>query len=127
VNHRYGLSIVFALFAGGVLLTAGCGQADNPGGQAQDPGQEKARAEGGPHSGWWCAEHGIPEEECSICNMKVAEQFKKKGDWCEQHDRAESQCFICNPSLKEKFAAKYRAKYGKEPPPSEGEHEDEKN
>jgi hypothetical protein len=71
--------------------------------------------------GWWCAEHGIPEAECSMCNAKVAEAFKKKGDWCKAHDRAESQCFICNPNLKEKYAAIYRAKYGKEPPPIEEE------
>ena len=41
-----------------------------------------------------------------------------------QHDRAKSQCFICDHSLKEKYAAKYRAKYGKEPPPIEEESAD---
>jgi hypothetical protein len=69
------------------------------------------------HDGWWCDEHGIPEEECSMCSKKVAAECKKNGDWCEQHDRAKSQCFICDPSLKEKFAEKHRQKYGKEPPP----------
>lgn len=68
------------------------------------------------HSRWWCDEHGIPEEECSICNARVAADYRKKGDWCAQHDRARSQCFKCEPSLKEKFTARYRAKYGKEPP-----------
>jgi hypothetical protein len=52
-----------------------------------------------------------------------AKECKAKGDWCEKHDRAKSQCFICDPSLKEKFAAKYRAKYDKEPPPIEEETE----
>ena len=75
------------------------------------------------HSHWWCAEHGIPEDECSMCSAKVAKAFKEKGDWCEKHDRAKSQCFLCDPSLKEKYAAKYRAKYGKEPPPIEEEEE----
>ena len=56
-----------------------------------------------------------------MCSAKVAKAFKAKGDWCEKHDRAKSQCFICDPKLKEKFAAKYRAKYGKEPPPTEDE------
>lgn len=69
------------------------------------------------HSFWWCDEHGIPEEECSMCSSKVAKACKASGDWCEKHDRAKSQCFVCDPALKEKFAAKYRAKYGKEPPP----------
>jgi hypothetical protein len=75
------------------------------------------------HSGWWCDEHGVPEEICGQCNAKYAAECKKKGDWCEKHDRPDSQCFICHPELKEKFAAQYRAKYGKEPPPMEEEKE----
>jgi hypothetical protein len=64
----------------------------------------------------WCVEHGIPEEICSLCNSKVAAEFKKGGDWCKEHNRAESQCFLCDPSLKEKFATQYETKYGKKPP-----------
>jgi hypothetical protein len=79
------------------------------------------------HSGWWCTEHGIPEHECSMClpDDAVQEQFKSKGDWCDKHNRGKSQCFKCDPSLKEKFAAKYRARYGEDPPPI-GEEEEEK-
>lgn len=79
------------------------------------------------HSTWWCAEHGIPEHECSMClpEAVVNREFKAKGDWCELHNRAKSQCFKCDPALKEKFAAKYRARYGKEPPPI-GEEEEKK-
>ena len=69
------------------------------------------------HDEWWCAEHGIPEEECSMCSKKLAKECKAKGDWCETHNRAKSHCFVCDPNLKEKYAAKYREKYGKEPPP----------
>jgi len=69
--------------------------------------------------GWWCTEHEVPEAECSICNDKVAAQFKEEGDWCAEHDRAESQCFLCNPEAKAKFAARYEAKFGKEPPKPE--------
>ncbi|MDR1964524.1 MAG: hypothetical protein LBQ50_12155 [Planctomycetaceae bacterium] len=64
----------------------------------------------------WCVEHEVPEKICSLCNTKVAADFKKNGDWCKEHDRAESQCFVCNPSLKEKFVAQYEAQYGKKPP-----------
>jgi hypothetical protein len=71
------------------------------------------------HSGWWCTEHGIPEAECSMCSARVARECKAKGDWCDKHNRALSQCFICNPKRKDFYAAKYRAKYGKEPPPIE--------
>lgn len=71
------------------------------------------------HDGWWCAEHGVPEEECALCSAKVAAEFKKKGDWCKEHDRPESQCFICHPDLEKKFAARYEAKYGSKPPARE--------
>lgn len=71
------------------------------------------------HSGWWCGEHGIPEEVCSLCNSKVAAELQKKGDWCKEHDRADSQCFICHPELEAKFAAQYEAKYGEKPPKPE--------
>src|SRR5262245_44517753 len=49
------------------------------------------------HSEWWCAEHGVPEDECGRCSPKLAAQFQKKGDWCKEHDRPDSQCFICHP------------------------------
>lgn len=100
------------------------GPAQGPDGKiasvAKEDGEHK-------HDGWWCDAHGIPEEECSICSPKVAAEFKKKGDWCNQHDRAKSQCFVCDPKLKDQFAAKYRAKYGQEPPALEDEKHDEGN
>jgi len=68
------------------------------------------------HSSWWCNEHGVPEEVCSLCNSKVAADFQKKGDWCKEHNRADSQCFICHPELEAKFAAQYEAKFGEKPP-----------
>jgi hypothetical protein len=72
------------------------------------------------HSGWWCPEHGVPEEVCALCNSKIAAEFQKKGDWCKDHDRPMSQCFICKPELQAKFAAQYEAKYGKQPPAPRG-------
>lgn len=117
--------VLLSLFAVAVLIT-GCGKSDPA--QNKDTGganknTQVAVNKGHDHSGWWCDEHGIPEGECSMCSGKVAKAFKDMGDWCEKHDRAKSQCFICDPSLKEKYAAKYRAKYGKEPPPIEDEKE----
>lgn len=106
-----------------VLMVAltGCGQEPAKTEQAKATTPDKAAKKADDHSHWWCGEHGIPEEECSMCSAKYAKQCKANGDWCEKHDRAKSNCFICDPSLKEKFAAKYRAKYGKEPPPIEEE------
>jgi hypothetical protein len=121
---RAGLvGVLFGLAA----LAAGCGQG---GGTAPDGGKDTSVAAGKKehkHDGWWCDEHGIPEEECSMCLPKktVEKEFKAKGDWCAEHARAKSQCFKCDPSLKEKFAAKYRAKFGTDPPPI-GEEEDAK-
>lgn len=104
--------IALGALAGLAFLGSGCEKA--PPHHAVRAKQAKEHT----HEGWWCDEHGIPEEECSMCSKKVADEFKKKGDWCEQHDRAKSQCFVCDPSLKEKFAARYREKNGgKEPPP----------
>ncbi|HJT78259.1 MAG TPA: hypothetical protein VJ739_13730 [Gemmataceae bacterium] len=111
--------LVLALVAGGLLI--GCGPTDNKGdakGKGDRPPEQVAE-KGHDHGGWWCDEHGVPEAVCAQCNTKLAAEFKKKGDWCKEHDRPESQCFLCHPELKEKFAAQYRAKYGKEPPPTE--------
>jgi cobalt-zinc-cadmium efflux system membrane fusion protein len=118
---RWRGSLVLALAT--ALLAAGCGPTDYKDGQAKgkrtQPQEKAVAAEGHDHSGWWCDEHGIPEEICGQCNAKYAAECKKKGDWCKEHDRPQSQCFLCHPELKEKFAAQYRAKYGKEPPPTE--------
>ena len=72
------------------------------------------------HDGWWCDEHGVPEEVCGQCNSKIAAEFQRKGDWCKEHDRPNSQCFVCHPELESKFAAQYEAKVGKKPPKPEG-------
>jgi copper chaperone CopZ len=115
--------LLVGLFALTVMFVGGCNKtepvAENKG-KEKDKGKPQAD-EKDDHSGWWCKEHGIPEEECSMCSDEYAKKCKDKGDWCEKHDRAASQCFICNPEYKEKFAAKYRAKYGTEPPPMKAE------
>jgi hypothetical protein len=108
---------VAVAMATGALFLAGCGK---PKASGPDSAATDVSNGAGPHGDWWCTEHGIPEEMCSMCSAKYAQQCKDKGDWCEEHNRAKSQCFKCDPSLKEKFAAMYRAKYpGKEPPPIE--------
>src|SRR5438105_13504639 len=121
----------FIMAGSGLLVAlafglAGCQPPEDKGTKPQGQAEKTAPAQAkGKHDHWWCAEHGIPEDECSMCSLAVEKECKARGDWCEKHDRAKSQCFKCDPSLKEKFAAKYRAKYGKEPPPI-GEEEDEK-
>ena len=116
----------FALIFSSVILVAGCSKpdadvADNAktdNNQSTKTGDSKV-AVADDHSGWWCTEHSIPEHECSMCSAKFAEKCKKEGDWCEKHNRADSQCFICHPERKAFYVAKYKAKYGKEPPKPE--------
>lgn len=73
------------------------------------------------HEGWWCAEHGVPESMCALCDAKIAADYKAKGDWCAKHDRPDSQCFICHPEKEAVFAAMYEAKYNEAPPKREEE------
>jgi cobalt-zinc-cadmium efflux system membrane fusion protein len=104
------------LLALGTLSFLGCGRTDTPasqsGKQTTEPVSEVAVN--------WCVEHGVPEDICAQCNVKVATDLKQKGDWCNEHNRPESQCFLCNPKLADKFAAEYETKYGKKPPKPEG-------
>lgn len=120
-----GLFVLSFAFFMGCSNNATADKKPTSGGKSSDGKSTEVAKTGHSHDGWWCGEHGIPEEECSMCSAKVAAEAKKKGDWCDKHDRAKSQCFICDPKLKETYAAKYRAKYGKEPPPIEEEKKDE--
>jgi len=67
------------------------------------------------HGEWWCGEHGVPEEECALCDTSLVSKFKEEGDWCDDHNRPDSQCFICHPENFEKYAALYEAKFGERP------------
>ncbi len=91
----------------------GCGAKPEPVVNEQPAEVETASHD---HSGWWCNEHGVPEDECALCKTSLIAEFKAKGDWCDEHNRPESQCFTCNPDNFGKFAARYEAKFGEQPP-----------
>lgn len=125
--------LLAALLGLTTLFAGGCGQANTERPQAEtappdnhDHDHDTHTVSSGKveaahdHSGWWCNEHGVPEEVCSLCDSRVAAEFQKKGDWCAEHDRADSQCFHCHPELEARFAAQYEARYGKQPPKPEG-------
>ena len=98
------------------VLAIGCGQTAVESGVDVANVSEASLDVGDDHGDWWCAEHSVPEEQCSICSSKAADEFKANGDWCEAHNRAESQCFECDSSRADKFAKLYEAKFGHEPP-----------
>ncbi len=105
LNGKLLLAIICFVACGVV----GCGDSKAP----VNTGSAKASAN--EHAGWWCSEHGVPEEECARCDSSLVAGFKEKGDWCEEHARPESQCFKCDPKRFDKFAARYEAKTGKKP------------
>jgi len=108
-------SALCCFLAAAMAMASGCAsKTEESGSPAPDVSEVSADVDD--HSGWWCAEHGVPEEDCSMCSSGAATKFKDKGDWCEEHNRAESQCFKCDPSRAEKFAKLYVAKNGHEPP-----------
>lgn len=113
-------SLVASVFVLTVLLV-GCGERAKTAKGGPDKKQDEKKDD---HSGWWCAEHGVPEEKCSLCldEAKVKKMFKDKGDWCKIHDRAQSQCFLCDPSKFEAFEKEYIAKFNKKPPSPDPEH-----
>ncbi|KAA1258106.1 hypothetical protein LF1_06210 [Rubripirellula obstinata] len=106
----YGMSFAVAalLFVG----VTGCGSSN----EAPATEEPVAEVSMGDHSGWWCVEHGVPEEECPLCDTSLVGDFKEKGDWCDEHNRPDSQCFTCNPDNFTQFAARYEAKFGEQPP-----------
>ena len=111
------------------MVASGCdqgGEHANP--QAGHDSDHEHAEDGHDHTadghnlhGYWCAEHGVPEEICAQCSTNLAADFQKKGDWCEEHSRPDSQCFIHHPELEAKFIAQYEAKFGEKPPKSETE------
>ena len=117
-----------ALLAVSVTSTA-CDKADKA--VTSSPAGTKEASDGHSHEGWWCSEHGVPEEVCALCDTSLVADFKAKGDWCDKHNRPDSQCFVCHPEKEAEFAALYEAKIGEKPPKPtdhghDHEHEDEK-
>ena len=131
MNYAIRTSYVFVLSLATSLVLLGCQQPSEPAPpvsaeeshdehEGHDHGEGEAHEEEGQashdHSGWWCPEHGVPEEVCTRCSASLIAAFKEKGDWCDEHDRPNSQCFVCKPELEQQFAARYEAKFGKKPP-----------
>ncbi|MBI1246739.1 RND transporter [bacterium] len=102
-----------------LLSLLGCSSSQPTAADSNEPSELTSDEHGHVHDEWWCAEHGVPEEVCALCDTSLIADFKAKGDWCEEHNRPASQCFVCSPELFDGFAARYNAKYGEDPPKPE--------
>lgn len=127
-RHRVAVPLALPAIVLTVFAFSGCAQqgADAEPATAsseavQEHGEHDHGEDGHNLHGYWCAEHGVPEEICAQCNTKLAADFQEKGDWCEEHNRPDSQCFIHHPELEEKFIAQYEAKFGEKPPARKAE------
>ena len=114
---------MFAILIGFALVAVGCGPTASttqkpkspPGNEKADPevkaenADAHAKGDAHDHSGWWCAEHGIPEAECSICSSRLRGS-KAKGTGATI-TTGRKPVLHCDPKLK-KFAA-HRSKEGK--------------
>jgi hypothetical protein len=84
-----------------LVLVAACSK--EPAKPAPAAAKSEAHAPAGVKPGShedWCAEHAVPESQCTRCNPDLIAAFKATGDWCEEHGLPESQCLKCNPDLK---------------------------
>src|SRR5215204_2591001 len=119
IRKLLAMSVVVAV---GLSIVA-CSKSSNSGAAANSAGVKEVA--GHSFEGWWCDEHGVPEEVCARCDTKLVADFKAKGDWCEQHNRPDSQCFVCQPEKEAEFAALYEAKVGKKPPKPEADGDEQ--
>ena len=93
-----------------LLITVGCG---NPNTQTRAT-QGDAAAPATPPTGEghaaatvvpgsyedWCAEHQVPETQCTRCDPSLIPAFQAANDWDAEHGLPMSQCTIHDPNLK---------------------------
>lgn len=82
-----------SLFVVAMVLMGACGESA-PAEGAHAP----AAARPGSYEDW-CAEHEVPESQCTRCNPSLIPAFQATGDWCVEHGVPESQCRLCHPDL----------------------------
>ena len=102
-------SVSLLCFAATVALAvAGCGGgASPPAGspattQVASPPAGTGHAAGivpGSHEDW-CAEHQVPETQCTRCDPSLIPAFQAANDWDAAHGLPMSQCTIHDPNLK---------------------------
>ena len=81
------------------LALVGCPKADNAAAGETTTTHAPAGVKVGSHEDW-CAEHAVPESQCTRCHPELAAAFKATDDWCAEHGLPESHCLKCHPDLK---------------------------
>lgn len=108
---------IIAITAVSGFTLSGCGQSAKDSATVTETSTKTSAAKAAiDDGGWWCEEHGVPEEECALCDPSLVAKFKEAGDWCDEHKRPESHCYLCSPARLDKFSARYEAKFGAKPP-----------
>ena len=95
----HALAVLIALTAASLLGACSEEPPASAPAQAAQAGHAPAGVVPGSHEDW-CAEHAVPESQCTQCNPSLVAAFKATGDWCAEHGVPESQCTKCNPDLK---------------------------
>jgi hypothetical protein len=100
------MSLLGVVLLASLALLGACGggqpAADRPAAETAAPPTGAGHAEAGVVPGSyedWCAEHAVPETQCTRCNPALVAAFQATGDWCAEHGLPESQCLACNPGL----------------------------
>jgi hypothetical protein len=94
-------SLLVILFVPALALAGACSKKEDEAatGAVSTAAHAPATAKPGSHEDW-CAEHAVPESQCTRCSPELEAAFKATGDWCPEHGLPESQCSKCNPGLK---------------------------
>src|SRR5688500_18523629 len=92
------MSARFAFLFLSFALITGCTKDDASKPKSEAEGHAPVGVKPGSHEDW-CAEHAVPESQCTRCNADLIPAFKATHDWCEDHQLPLSQDTIHTPDL----------------------------
>ena len=58
------------------VSTVACSKSSDKAAAQAKESETKVAIAGHTHDGWWCKEHGVPEEVCAQCDSKLVADFK---------------------------------------------------